>query len=76
MTIHVEDDCRWAALSVIHYEFIPKKRTVNKEMNFKIICHLRGAMKRMLLEKWAQNIWFFCMTMHQLVCIYLCGLTS
>ncbi|GBN04599.1 hypothetical protein AVEN_148590-1 [Araneus ventricosus] len=44
--------------SVIHYEFIPKGQTVNKELYLEILERLRDAIRRKRSEKWATNDWF------------------
>jgi hypothetical protein len=54
MTIHAACD----AYGLVHYEFIPKGCTVNKQVCVKIIRHLWDAVRRKRLEKQARNSWF------------------
>jgi histone-lysine N-methyltransferase SETMAR len=42
---------------LIHYEFIPEGRTVNKELYVEILRRLRDAIRRKRPEKWAANNW-------------------
>lgn len=43
---------------LIHYEFIPEGRTVNKQLYTEILKRLRDAIRRKRPEKWAGNDWF------------------
>lgn len=40
---------------VIHYEFITKVKTANKEFYVQILCNLRDAIKSKRSEKWAEK---------------------
>ena len=42
---------------IVHYEFIPEGRTVNKEMYVEILRRLRDAIRRKRPDKWAQKNW-------------------
>jgi hypothetical protein len=39
------------AQGLVHYEFIPKGRTVKKEMYVKILCYIRDAARRQRPEE-------------------------
>lgn len=43
---------------LVHYEFIPEGRTVNREMYVDILRRLRDAVRRKRPEKWARNNWY------------------
>jgi hypothetical protein len=43
---------------LVHYEFIPEGRTVNKEIYVEILCGLRDAVRKKQPEMWARNSWF------------------
>lgn len=42
---------------IIHYEFIPNDKTVNKELYVKNLCYLRKAIRTICPEKWAEKSW-------------------
>lgn len=42
---------------LIHYEFIPEGRAVNKELYVEVLRRLRDAIRRKRPEKWAENNW-------------------
>lgn len=43
---------------LIHYEFIPEGRTINKQLYTEILKRLRDAIRQKRPEKWAGNDWF------------------
>jgi hypothetical protein len=40
----------------LHYEFIPKGKTVNKDMYIKILHHLRDVVRRKCPKKWRAKV--------------------
>ena len=42
---------------IIHYEFVPRGETVNKEFYLNVLKHLREAVRRKRPEAWTNNTW-------------------
>ena len=42
---------------VMHHEFLPQGRTVNKEYYLEVMCRLREAICQKLTELWKQQSW-------------------
>lgn len=43
---------------VVHYEFLPPVRTVNKEYYLGVMRHLREAIRQKRPDLWTKNSWF------------------